>query len=144
MKRGDDYADVIGPARGEAVRCLGWRFPRRLLVVAAVVSCVGCGEPRLDGSSDDTLATSSDRLGESLDEPQRKAFEDALAKLEPAAYSEAASDDVVAEQLRQRLDGMTAAEVIAEADKYPSYHEMLQAAAERLRERARERLAARR
>jgi hypothetical protein len=93
----------------------------RLLLFAAVsLTLAGCGgAPKLDASSDDSLKDSIASAKDSLSPEEREEFEDALKII---AFSDvdnlfelAADPESIQRQLKDKVDGKTPHEIIAEA-----------------------------
>lgn len=84
------------------------------LIVATGLS--GCGEPTLDGSTDETFLSSVKTVMETLSERDRKAFARAVEGFEFIVTENAlaALDDStrIRERLRKRLDGLSAEETL--------------------------------
>jgi hypothetical protein len=85
---------------------------------------VGCSEPTIDVSSDEAMKSSSQKVRESLPESKRADFDEALQILlfsqidMKAIFTEGAAGVGNLEgKMRSTLDGKTADEVIAEANK---------------------------
>ncbi|MFN0010703.1 MAG: DUF6694 family lipoprotein [Phycisphaerales bacterium] len=104
-------------------------------LIQAIAGCAllllaGCGDPRVDGTSDQSMAASLLRMRSALPEGQRAPFDEAIRDIsidsDPAAarliaaISNAPPDDVVRAAIRIRLDRKTAAVLIAEASKVRS------------------------
>ena len=93
-----------------------------LFVVVALLP--GCGESKIDASSDEKLKTSVQKIRDALPESKRDAFEEAvkvvtLSKLElkDVLSGAATKPGAFEETLRLSLGGKTAEQVIAEADR---------------------------
>ena len=89
-----------------------------LLVLAAGLAA--CGEPRLDGSSDESLKASIDAVKKPLSREDKKRFEDAVLRVgmkDVNIFAAAVDKDSVQRRLRDNLDGKTAREVIAEGER---------------------------
>ena len=90
-----------------------------LVALLAAGACIGCGEPTLDASSEDTLNKSSAKISKGLDEAKRQQFEQAFIMLGlDALESSGAYEDQAAmeRQLKLTFHGKTADEVIAAAE----------------------------
>jgi hypothetical protein len=91
------------------------------LSLAAVFLLAACASPRIDGSSDEAFRASVLKVRESVPEPDRARFDKALVAISmDGAVMRAlsgASRDVMLKQMRERLAGKTAADVLAEADQ---------------------------
>lgn len=85
---------------------------------------VGCSDPKIDASTDETMKASSQKVRESLPESKRAEFDEALKLL---AFSQIDMKDLFAEgmvgagnlenKMRSTVNGKTADEVISEANK---------------------------
>ncbi|MFI2810166.1 DUF6694 family lipoprotein [Microbulbifer sp. JSM ZJ756] len=104
------------------------------------VALVGCGEPRLDGSSKEAFEASVQEVAEALPQSQQEKFAGAVIKLmmngkdifELAAAGETGAE-LMASEMRSKLDGKTAAEVLemaAELDRQRKAREREQALGE--------------
>ena len=94
--------------------------------MAAVFALVmaGCSDPKIDASTDETMKVSAQKVRESLPESKRVEFDEALQIL---VFSQINMQDLFSEgavgagnlegKMRNALDGKTAEEVIAEADR---------------------------
>ena len=98
----------------------------RVLCVLLAVSAVlfGCAsEPKIDGSSDEALQQSLERVKEGLDEDQREEFAEALmvVALEDVSVEDLFSESTSPEELQAKaikaMNGMTATEIMAKADR---------------------------
>lgn len=91
------------------------------LALAAVFLLGACASPRIDGSSDEAFRASVLKVRESVPESDRARFDKALVAISTdGAVMRAlsgASRDVMLKQMRERLAGKTAADVLAEADQ---------------------------
>ena len=88
------------------------------LICAVVTSCKN--EPTVDGSSPEKMKSSLEELKESMTAAEKEELEDAVLRLafNGANLLEAAADvDGMQRRLRDRLDGKSASEIIAEAKK---------------------------
>jgi hypothetical protein len=113
------------------------RMRRWLLVVAAMLLGVfGCQEPRIDGSSMRRLGESFEQVREALPESRRGALDEAmriyiLVRIQAADWSNnfnlALSQDVP--EIREELDGLTAAQFIQKSAVLVKELESKQAAA---------------
>lgn len=98
--------------------------PSNLLLAVTLAAVAGCSEPTIDASTKEAIESSSQRVRDSLPETQQAEFDEALKIL---AFSEVDVNDLLAEgavgssaleeKMRTALDGKTASEIIAEADK---------------------------
>jgi len=111
---GDGMNVIGGPLMGAA------RLLAPVLLPLCFAPC-GCGDARVDGSSDEKLKASIAEVKQALPEAQRAEFEKAVETLALADMHDL-SDLVAASQtgrlergIRERLDGKTAAEIIAAA-----------------------------
>jgi len=97
---------------------------RSLSVGVAVLFLMGCSDPTIDASSDESMKESIDKVRDSLPESERKEFDDSIQIL---AFSQIDMKDLFAAgatgagnlegKVRDSLDGMTAEQVISEADR---------------------------
>jgi hypothetical protein len=90
------------------------------LSAAAILVLSACAAPRIDGSSDEAFSASVVKVRESVPESERPRFDKALLEIRMdgalARALSGVSRDAMQRQLRERLAGKTAAEVVAEAD----------------------------
>jgi len=90
------------------------------LSIAAILVLSACAAPRIDGSSDEAFQASVTKVRESVPESERPRFDKALLEIRMdgalARALSGVSRDAMQRQLRERLAGKTAAEVLAEAD----------------------------
>jgi hypothetical protein len=88
-----------------------------LIVILAALS--GCGHPTIDGSSDEALKSSVAKVRSSLPEAQRSEFDRALMAIAfdgtDLFKSAALGSEVMAGQLRSKLDGKTGEDILAAA-----------------------------
>ena len=91
------------------------------LSIAAILVLSACAAPRIDGSSDEAFRASVTKVRESLPEAGRAHFDKALLEISMdgalARALSGVSRDAMQRQMRERLAGKTAAEVLAEADQ---------------------------
>jgi hypothetical protein len=95
---------------------------KKLLVMAMVAVLVaGCGEKKVDSSSDESLESSLEAVKSSLSDEKKKEFEDAIQAL---VFSEignifeaAANPDGMQRKIKDKLDGKTADEIIVEGNR---------------------------
>lgn len=100
-------------------RCLRYGM---LAVLTSIM--IGCSDPKIDASTDEAMKASSQKVRESLPESKRAEFDEALQVL---AFSqidmkalfaeEAAGAGNLEDKMRSALNGKTADEVIAEANR---------------------------
>ncbi len=94
-----------------------------LIVVCAVLSLsfIGCGSPRIDASSDERMKESIAAVKQSLGDEERKEFEESLKILALSDVDNllqlAADPNGMQRRLKEKLDGKSAREVIADAKK---------------------------
>ncbi len=94
---------------------------RYLMAAIVTVFLAGCGEPKLDGSSEEALKASVENLSAKLDPTKRAEFEEAMQVVAFSQMNLGAilkgeqSPDSVAHKMFGELDGRTADEVIAKA-----------------------------
>ncbi|MBB1201392.1 hypothetical protein EGM70_13955 [Enterobacteriaceae bacterium 89] len=98
---------------------------KKLISVALLAFMLtGCGEPKIDGSSDQALRESVQKVREALPEDKRTEFDDAIKviafqvsmkeMMQAGANSNTAD---VANKLKSSLSGKTGEEVIGEAEQ---------------------------
>lgn len=90
------------------------------MVFCMAILLIGCS-PKIDGSDDEAFEESLDEITESLPEEEREAFKEAagylmISGVGDALFDTEMDDDDVARDMRERLDGMTAQEVISQAE----------------------------
>ena len=92
--------------------------------MAAILLLSACAAPRIDGSSDEAFRASVVKVRESVPESDRPRFDKALLEISMDGALVRALSGVSREatqrQMRERLAGKTAAEVLAEADQIES------------------------
>ena len=95
------------------------------VLAAGLLTLPGCGEPTLDATDDGTLNASLKAMREGKTPEQRDALEEAvqlvridvMRRMENSADGLAAlTEDRVERELQERLDGLTAAELLAEGE----------------------------
>lgn len=96
---------------------------RTAVLVLSVLALSGCGEPKLDGSSDEALKKSVAKVAESLPDEKRGQFSEdlkviAMSQINLAGVLKGESNVETTQQtMRITLDGKTAGAVAAEAQK---------------------------
>lgn len=95
-----------------------WFYP---LIIAIAFLVFGC-TPKIDASSEDALEASIEKVRDSLDHDEQTAFDKALEVLAFSSIGEAffnpdASGEELARAFMTTMDGKTAAEIIAEAER---------------------------
>ena len=92
--------------------------------IAVILFLSACAAPRIDGSSDEAFQASVTNVRASMSESDRPRFDKALLEISTdgalARALSGVSRDVMRRQMRERLTGKTAAEVLAEADQIES------------------------
>jgi len=90
-----------------------------MLILVTLVA--GCGDKKVDSSTDETLKSSIEAVKSSLSEEKKKEFEDAIQAL---AFSEignifeaAANPDGMQRKIKDKLNGKTADEIISEGNR---------------------------
>jgi hypothetical protein len=93
-----------------------------ILIVLTILA--GCSDPKIDASSDESMKASVEKVRKSLSEPKQKEFDQAMQIL---AFSQIDMKDIFTQgatgvgnlegKVRQLLDGKTAEQVIAEAER---------------------------
>lgn len=94
---------------------------KKLIVMVALMFLVaGCGDKKVDSTTDESLKSSLEAVKSSLSDEKKKEFEDAIQAL---AFSEignifevAANPDGMQRKIKDKLDGKTANEIIAEGN----------------------------
>ena len=107
--------------RRYAARTRVWRAVPAALSAAAILVLSACAAaPRIDGSSDEAFRASLVKVRESVPESERPRFDKALLEIRMdgalARALSGVSREAMQRQLRERLAGKTAAEVLAEAE----------------------------
>jgi hypothetical protein len=100
------------------------RLTSCILCAVGLVAVLGCAEPKIDASSDESMQQSVQKVRESLPEDRRDDFDTALQTL---AFSQIDMKELLAEgaagtgnlegKVKESLDGKTGEEVIAEAER---------------------------
>lgn len=90
---------------------------RRLLLIAPLLLALsGCGDPTIDGSSDEAMKNSIAKVRSSLPEAERGEFDKAVMTVGMGEGNlfqmAAAGKDVMVGQMRSRLDGKSAKEIL--------------------------------
>jgi hypothetical protein len=89
-------------------------------VLSAFLACSGCGDPTLDGSSEEAFKKSVEDVKRPLDPATAERFEKAVGTLmiSKVVLAQGVVDDASAKsKLKEVFDGKTADEVIAEGEK---------------------------
>lgn len=94
------------------------------ILALALLVLAGCGDPKIDVSTDETMKTSIEKVRKSLPESQRKEFDKALMEL---AFNQIELKDFLSQggkdteafkgKVRQSLDGKTGEQVIFYAER---------------------------
>jgi hypothetical protein len=98
-------------------------------LVTLAIALTGCGSPKVDGSSEDAYKKSIAAVRESLDEGERKQFDEALQLLMmsridfSAMMSGAVTAETMASDMMLAMNGKTAQELIAEANRLKAERE---------------------
>ena len=98
---------------------------RLLPILALTVLIGGCGEPTIDGSSDEAFRASIREVSDSLPENRRDSLATAFMKLAmssmtPAMMMSNPDSTAVLATVRQQVDGMTADQVLEAARNAPA------------------------
>lgn len=92
-----------------------------LFPLLAALILTGCGQPTIDGSSDEAMEKSLDAIQQGMTPAQKKEFGEAMIAVafdgENLFTLMASEGDMVGNRMRNRLDGMTANEVIELANQ---------------------------
>jgi hypothetical protein len=87
------------------------------LLLVGISLLVGCGEKKVDSTSDESLKTSISTIKESLTEQKKEEFEKAVKVLAFSGvtniFQAAANPDGVQQKMKEKLNGKTADEIIA-------------------------------
>lgn len=92
-------------------------------VVSVALILSACGDPRIDGSSEEAYKASIQKVRDALDEKKKDEFDSALkqvafSKLDlKAIFSGSATPDSIGKDVLTSLNGKTASDVIADAKK---------------------------
>lgn len=101
----------------------------KIILLAFTLSLLAaCGQPKVDGSSDEAMKKSIEKIGKSLSEDEKKKFQQAVVAI---AFSEAMSGmdmgkmmrgespdpEEMQAKVREKLNGKTAQEIIAEGER---------------------------
>lgn len=102
-------------------------MPRLYLLVLAAMLSIACSKPRLDATTDETIAASTRKMSLALPEDQRDKFRLALLIIRTHKATEGASGldtlergmagELKDTRLLESLNGKTADEIIALADR---------------------------
>lgn len=95
---------------------------RRLLLILCVLFVTAGCTPTIDAGDDEALEESIEEVADSLSDDEREEFEEALFTLLFSGAGDMlldpdADDDEIDRRMRESIDGMTAREVIAEAEE---------------------------
>lgn len=97
------------------------KFVHTLIIAMFVFLIIGCKKKTVDSSSDESLKNTVEAVKESLDAEKKKSFEDAIqaiAMSEIGNIFEARADsNGIQRRIKDRLDGKTADEIIAEGNR---------------------------
>ncbi len=95
-----------------------------IFCILVIVVFVGCSEPKIDASTDESLKASVEKVKKSLPESEKKEFDEAMQMI---AFSQIDIKKLIAqgtpgtgnleEKVRHSLDGKTGEQVIAEAER---------------------------
>lgn len=95
---------------------------KQLLPLFLAIALAGCGEPKLDGSSEQTMKASMEKVSSSLSGDSKAKFDEAIKvvlfsgiNLRDIATGKQTADSVTSNAFKE-LDGKTADQVIARAD----------------------------
>lgn len=87
------------------------------LMMVSILVLAGCGEPRIDGSSDEAFQSSIERVRASLEGSARARFDSLMAQAAIAAgMANALGMEAAVTPLATALDGLTGSQVLARAD----------------------------
>lgn len=90
-------------------------------ILLSVALLTGCGEKKLDLTSQDTFKTSAQAIAKDLKGDDQESFKKALVKITMVSALEAQGDgDKINQILKDKLDGKTAADVIKIAENQKS------------------------
>jgi hypothetical protein len=94
---------------------------KQIILIAWAVLVAGCGENKIDSSSDEKFAISLEAVKNSLTDNKKKEFEEAVGVM---AFSQignifevAANPDRMQRKIKDKLNGKTAEEIIAEGNR---------------------------
>lgn len=96
---------------------------RRLAIVVLALTInfiTGCGTDEIDGTSDESLRESIEDVKNSLPQEKRQEFEKAITTIAfdgVPLLQIAADTDGAKRRMKDRLNGMTADQIFAEADR---------------------------
>ncbi len=100
--------------------------PTLLVLLLATITATGCGAPRLDATSEETLKTSMDKMTSGMDDAAKKSLaadvtsivmKDTLRKFLTKGTNKVDKVDKVDKlSLMKSVDGLTVAEIRAKAD----------------------------
>ena len=97
-------------------------FKKLLAVSLLSFVLVGCGDdaPKLDLSTKEAYATSAQKAGEKLSDADKIAFARAMVKVSAIAatnQANAGDENKIFDEIKSKLNGKTAKEIISEFDK---------------------------
>jgi len=110
---------------------------RTLIVVLLTLVLSGCGKPTVDASSEEAMAASIEEMKSGMTPEERAEFEDAAqvvlmsevdikGMMQAALRGEELDSDEMIGDMKGRLDGMTADDIVAEADRIKKERETKQ------------------
>lgn len=114
----------VGPTQEESTMEVLYLLQKITLVIFSI-SLLACAAPKIDTSSDESMKESVERVRSSLPESKRPEFDNAIRdlalsdlKLEDFAAQGANPDvNVLASKMKERLNGKTGEQILAEAAK---------------------------
>lgn len=99
-----------------------------ILLAFGLSLLAACGQPTVDGSSNESVKQSIEKMNKSLSEAEQKKFQEAVLMIalnqamsqmdmEKMMKGESPDPEVIQAQVRERLHGKTAQEIIAEGER---------------------------
>src|SRR5438046_289701 len=86
-------------------------------VALGAMVLVGCGKAKLDASSDEAFTNSVKTMENGMDDARKAKFEQSLALVLASNVSLGGDPKAAQQQIKKKLNGKTADDIIAEAEK---------------------------
>jgi len=103
----------------------GVDLPKKILAFVLLSACLACAAPKIDTTTDDSMKKSIERVRQALPEEKRADFDNAVRELALAdldfrdlmAQGQNPAADVLTSKMKQRLNGKTGEQILADAAK---------------------------
>ena len=104
---------------------------RTLKIIVLALILAACGEPKIDASTEESMKSSMEQIKARMTTEERAEFEKAAQvvlmtevdfkeMMQAALRGEEFDSEQVASDMKNRLDGMTAADILSEAERIKS------------------------